>query len=332
MKKLFLTSSFSDVVHYFEKFVGYNVKGKSVTFITTATVPEEYTGYIDDDKNAFEQLGVRIDEFDVSGKTLSEIEKICTNNDFLYVSGGNTFYLLQELKKTDSDQLLAEQIENGKIYIGVSAGIMILSPDISYVQLIDDSTKAPELKDFTGLGIVPFYPLPHFKSEPFSEIIDKVIERYENQISLIAISNSQAIEMDGTQQKIVGSINKEKTNPAVYFEIPITDMERAIAFYEDVFSFEFEREQLDGYDMAFFPLSKDKPGITGALAKGDIYQPSQNGCILYFNTDNIEELLEKVKKLGKSVLYPKSINIDYGFAVAEIEDSEGNRIALRQTI
>lgn len=208
MKKLFLTSSFSDVAHYFEKFVGYNVKGKSVTFITTATVPEEYTGYIDDDKNAFEQLGITINEFDVTGKTRSEIEKTFAKNDFIYVSGGNTFYLLQELKKSNTDQLLAEEIEKGKIYIGVSAGIMILSPDISYVQLIDDCTKAPDLTDFTGLGIVPFYPLPHFKSEPFSEIIDKVIEHYENQISLIVISNSQAIEMDESQQKIVGSINK----------------------------------------------------------------------------------------------------------------------------
>lgn len=332
MKKLFLTSSFSDVAHYFEKFVGYNVKGKSVTFITTATVPEEYTGYIDDDKDAFEQLGVAIDEFDVRGKTLSEIERIFAKNDFIYVSGGNTFYLLQELKKSNADQLLAEQIENGKIYIGVSAGSMVLSPDISYVELIDDSSKAPDLTDFAGLGILPFSPLPHFKSEPFEQVIDAVLNRYQDQFSLLPISNTQVIELHGRDQQIVGPLSKEKVNPVVYFEIPVTDMERAMAFYEAVFSFEFERKELDGYDMAFFPLSKDKPGITGALAKGDIYHPSQNGCILYFNTDNIDDLLKKVQKLGKPVLYPKSINIDYAFAVAEIEDSEGNRIALRQTI
>lgn len=332
MKKLFLTSSFSDVAHYFEKFVGYQIKGKSVTFVTTAAVPEECTGYIDDDKDSFERLGVTIDEFDVSGKTRSEIEKTFAKNDFIYVSGGNTFYLLQELKKSMADQLLAEQIDNGKIYIGVSAGSMVLSPDISYVQLIDDRSKAPDLINFTGLGIIPFYPLPHFMSEPFSDVIEKVLEHYENQLSLVAITNAQAIEIEGFRQNIVGSVNKEKANPAVYFEIPVTDMERAIAFYEAVFTFEFEREELDGYDMAFFPLSKDQPGISGALAKGDVYQPSQNGCILYFNTNNIDDVLEKVQKLGISVLYPKTINTDYGFAVAEIEDSEGNRIALRQSI
>ncbi|OJV49064.1 MAG: hypothetical protein BGO40_13115 [Chryseobacterium sp. 39-10] len=151
---------------------------------------------------------------------------------------------------------------------------MILSPDITYAQMMDDSTKAPELIDFTGLGIVPFYPLPHFKSEPFADVADTVLKRYQNQLSLIPMSNTQAIEVLGNQQKIVGILKKEKTNPAVYFEIPVTDMERAIAFYEAVFSFEFEREEFDGYDMAFFPLSEDKTGITGALVEDDIYKPT----------------------------------------------------------
>lgn len=102
----------------------------------------------------------------------------------------------------------------------------------------------------------------------------------------------------------------------------MTDMEREIAFYETVFTFKFEREQLDGYDMSFFPLSEDQRGITGSLAKVDIYKLSQNRYILYYNTHKIDDVLEKAQKLGKPVLYPKNINKDYGFAVAEIEDSE----------
>lgn len=196
MKTLFLTSSFSVVSHYFEEFVGHAVHGKSVTFITTASVPEEFTGYINDDKNAFEQL-------DVTGKTESEIKKMFAKNDFIYVSGGNTFYLLQELKKSGAEQLLTVEIEKGKIYIGVSAGTMILSPGITYAQMMDDSTKAPDLIDFTGLGIVPFYPLPHFKSEPFADVADAVMKRNENQLSLIPMSNTQAIEVLDNQQKIV---------------------------------------------------------------------------------------------------------------------------------
>ncbi|WP_252346614.1 Type 1 glutamine amidotransferase-like domain-containing protein, partial [Listeria monocytogenes] len=39
-------------------------------------------------------------------------------NDFIYVTGGNTFFLLQELKRTGADKLILEEIAKGKLYIG----------------------------------------------------------------------------------------------------------------------------------------------------------------------------------------------------------------------
>lgn len=124
----------------------------------------------------------------------------------------------------------------------------------------------------------------------------------------------------------------KQTNPVIYFEIPVNDMERAISFYEAVFGFDFEREEMDSYDMAFFPFATEHSGITGALAKGDVYKPTQNGAILYFHTDNIDQTLEKVSRLGSKTLYPKTINEENGFWIAEFEDSEGNRIAVREII
>lgn len=117
------------------------------------------------------------------------------------------------------------------------------------------------------------------------------------------------------------------TNPVCYFEIPVTDMDRAIAFYERVFDVKFERQNVDGYDMALFPRADDKPGATGALAKGDVYQPSHAGPVLYFDVDDIDAALIRATSAGATVLYPKK-DIGEGGFVAEIEDSEGNRIAL----
>jgi uncharacterized protein len=128
-------------------------------------------------------------------------------------------------------------------------------------------------------------------------------------------------------------ISQEKkpamANPVFYFEIPVTDMDRAIVFYEELFGFKLDREIVDGYDMAQFPFAKDGAGATGALAKGDVYRPSKNGPIIYFHVDDIKATMAKAKKLGRPVLYPIK---DAGAAglVAEIEDSEGNRLALNQ--
>lgn len=120
------------------------------------------------------------------------------------------------------------------------------------------------------------------------------------------------------------------TNPVIYFEIPVNDLNRAEAFYTAVFGFVFEREIIDNYEMALFPFTDAKAGISGALAKGDVYVPSKNGVILYFKTFDIDDTIQKAITKGGSLLYPKTHNDTHGFFVAEIEDSEGNRIALHQ--
>lgn len=54
-------------------------------------------------------------------------------------------------------------------------------------------------------------------------------------------------------------------NPVCYFEIPVNDIERAIAFYNAVFDYQFERADIDGNEMALFPAFDKGSGITGAL-------------------------------------------------------------------
>ncbi|MFM1975738.1 MAG: hypothetical protein RL145_584 [Pseudomonadota bacterium] len=124
---------------------------------------------------------------------------------------------------------------------------------------------------------------------------------------------------------------KAMHNPVYHFEIPVTDMDRAIAFYEDILGYRLTKQEVDGYEMAFFPRADGKPGASGALAKGDVYVPSKTGAIIYFDVPDIDPVLEKAKAKGAKILYPKKAIGEAGF-VAEIEDSEGNRIALNALV
>lgn len=116
------------------------------------------------------------------------------------------------------------------------------------------------------------------------------------------------------------------TNPVSYFEIPVTDMERAIEFYEAVFSVALERRVIDGHDMALFPFDENGGGISGALAQGDSYLPSNSGPRIYFFVANIDEALSRATAKGGRIAYKKKFTGAYW--VAEFEDSEGNQIAL----
>ncbi|MGP1397622.1 MAG: VOC family protein [Inquilinaceae bacterium] len=120
-------------------------------------------------------------------------------------------------------------------------------------------------------------------------------------------------------------------NPISYIEIPVSDLNRAMAFYSAVFGFELERATIDGYEMALFPHAEGRPGASGALVKGDVYEPSKAGAIVYFSVADIDKALALATEHGAQVLYPKKDIGDQGF-VAEIEDSEGNRIAVHQSI
>ncbi|MCU7371908.1 hypothetical protein PEC18_13835 [Paucibacter sp. O1-1] len=69
-----------------------------------------------------------------------------------------------------------------------------------------------------------------------------------------------------------------------YFEIPVLDLDRAVAFYEKVFAIELQRTRIDGNEMALFPWQDDAPGASGALAKGDSYMPGRAGARIYFGS------------------------------------------------
>jgi len=122
---------------------------------------------------------------------------------------------------------------------------------------------------------------------------------------------------------------KKKSNPVVYYEIPVNDIDRAIKFYTKVFKFDFDKETIDNNEMALFPFADENAGISGALAKGEIYKPTKDGVLIYFKTENMDETLELTTSNGGQILYPKTDN-GIGF-VAEFEDTKGNRIALYQS-
>ncbi|WP_117161291.1 Type 1 glutamine amidotransferase-like domain-containing protein [Paraliobacillus sp. X-1268] len=196
MIKMFLTSSLKDVVGLFKEFVEVDLKGKTLTFIPTASVPEEVVHYIYTAKEEFKKLGIVVEELDISVASKCEIKEKLERNDFIYVSGGNTFFLLQELRKSGVDEIITEQVNSEKLYIGESAGAIITSPNIEYAKFLDDKEKATELKSLDGLNLINFYPVPHFNSEPFKDEVFDLIAFYEFRINLLHISNSQVIQVE----------------------------------------------------------------------------------------------------------------------------------------
>lgn len=204
MKKMFLASSFVDVADLFVKFTEEECTGKTVTFIPTASLVEEVKFYVDAGKEALEKRGLIVDELEISTATKEKIESTIQKNDYIYITGGNTFFLLQELKRTGADKIIVEQINSGKLYIGESAGSIVVSRNIEYVKDMDDFTVAPNIGTFSSLDVINFYPVPHHTNFPFKESVESIISSYEGKIDLCPISNTQAIVVNGSKLEIWG--------------------------------------------------------------------------------------------------------------------------------
>jgi predicted enzyme related to lactoylglutathione lyase len=118
-----------------------------------------------------------------------------------------------------------------------------------------------------------------------------------------------------------------KINPVNWFEIPVKDIGRAGKFYEKVLGLELSPYDMEPFTMAFFPMTQGAQGAAGSLIKGESYEPSHAGTVVYFSVDDIEEILRRVNANGGKTLMPKKSIGQYGF-IAHFEDTEGNRLAL----
>ncbi|NUE66172.1 Type 1 glutamine amidotransferase-like domain-containing protein [Snodgrassella sp. ESL0253] len=204
MKTIFLTSYIAGITQQLADFIQKNrINSKSVLFIPTAGNVESYTGYIDEGKAALQQLGFQLELLDIASADTQQCHQAFAAAEIICIAGGNTFYLLQQLKRKNLDQLLVHRIAQGCIYIGESAGAIILAADIEYSSMMDDSSLAPQLENYAGLNVIDFYPLPHYIEEPFADSVQQIYAKYSNHLKLIPFNNQQAIIISNHDYTVV---------------------------------------------------------------------------------------------------------------------------------
>jgi predicted enzyme related to lactoylglutathione lyase len=115
-------------------------------------------------------------------------------------------------------------------------------------------------------------------------------------------------------------------NIVTWFELPVTDMQRAKAFYSAVMETGFKDDKMDDFKMAIFDHKEE--AVSGMLVEAKGYEPTKTGAIIYLNGgDDLALLLDRVVANGAEVLVPKTaINDGECGYFAQFVDSEGNRV------
>lgn len=138
-----------------------NSEENTVVFITTASNPEKNKNYVGEDVNNLKQTGINnILPIDVADKNKHEwIDKL-QKADVIWVEGGNTYYLLDQFRKSGLINNFKEIIGD-KLYVGVSAGSILVTPTIAISGVEPADFNIVNLKDLTGLSWVDFEVSPH---------------------------------------------------------------------------------------------------------------------------------------------------------------------------
>ncbi|NER15074.1 VOC family protein [Leptobacterium flavescens] len=111
------------------------------------------------------------------------------------------------------------------------------------------------------------------------------------------------------------------------FEIPAIEFSRAVGFYQTILDIKIEEIDMQGTKMGIFPSEGQM--VSGVIVKGDGYQPSADGVIIYLNGgDDLQPILDKVELNGGKIEVPKTLIDEENGNFAMFLDTEGNRIGL----
>jgi dipeptidase E len=190
-----------DIVKHFPN----SPEGLQVAFIDTAAESEPGSkAWLNEDKEALEKVGFEVLEYTLTGKRAEQVINDLRIVDVLFVSGGNTFYLMEQIHRTRFTAFVKDFLEKGGIYIGSSAGSVAAGPDISVIKQFDSPKKARRLKTFRGMGVVDFVTLPHWGSEYYKKkyLHEGLEEAYKNEQKYILLSDMQYIHVQDTFYKI----------------------------------------------------------------------------------------------------------------------------------
>jgi dipeptidase E len=189
--------------------------GKPLSTTSVAFIPNANDYYAERPRSVvtkqrvapLESLGMKVTVIDLRDYSDgAALEKALQPYDLIWVTGGNTFLLRDEIRKSGFERIIHGLLNQGKVYGGNSAGALVAGDSIGDIDL--DSADPPEFAAELieeGLHLVPYIIVPHVNNLEFTEVMKTVAKRVDRADKFIELKDSQAVVFDGDEHRIVGA-------------------------------------------------------------------------------------------------------------------------------
>ncbi len=175
--KLLLTSNgfyTKEISKHFLSLLNRATNKLKVAILTTASPQKEQNRFAQKAKEDFREMGFQIIDFiDVEFDNPERLK----NKDVIYINGGNPFELLFHIKQSGTDRILKQLVSKDVVIVGVSAGAILLGPNIKVVHFFTPQIDKLNTKDFSALELTDKLVFPHCNREDlFRDRSNKTIE------------------------------------------------------------------------------------------------------------------------------------------------------------
>lgn len=194
--KLFLASQANLVIDKIVPDLPKKPKDTNLIYIITASNLDLDKSWVEKNKEGFIKANFKINEYDIAGKSRKQLMEELKDVEVIYVEGGETYYLLDQVRKSGFDQVLMELLKKGVIYIGTSAGSIIMGEDIDVARSYDKPSLAPDLKSYQGLGLVDLVIVAHADRKEEEGKLKQTLEDFKNKpFKLLLLRDNQFLKV-----------------------------------------------------------------------------------------------------------------------------------------
>lgn len=191
--KLLLTStglSNNKIANTFLQLLTKPIAQVKVIFIPTASRTAEEKKYVNASRNELITLGVNENNIRIVDLQSKVKQDDFNNIDVVYVCGGNTFYLLKQVRESELDKVIKKFVNTDMVYVGVSAGSILAGPNIDVASPFDENDVG--LTELTGLNLTDIVASPHYVTDE-----ESIIKPFAEKFKVVRITDAQAILVDG---------------------------------------------------------------------------------------------------------------------------------------
>lgn len=179
-----------------------------LAFISTASKGASSRDYIEIHFKELKKRGFDFTKIDLDNRNQEELEQILKPFNFIYVAGGNPFYLLKSIKESSFDKVIKKLVAQGVTYIGSSAGANVACPNINMALWKEECREQKHshygVTDYDAIGLVDFLVIAHYE-EYLEDVIKNELSNLKYPLRIL--KDGQALLIENNKITFLG---KEK--------------------------------------------------------------------------------------------------------------------------